>query len=117
MIIPMKDGDGNLQWIAIELHGNLKSFEQHFSEYEIGDLYFKKNEEVVLHIGSYILEGKEMPLEKPMAILEKKYVQTGMDEQYDVEKEPNYVVTTIVKKKLIFRSRPKPIIIKVAKCN
>lgn len=63
-----------------------------------------------------MLHGKEVALPKPLAVLEKKTDST--DETTDKSSvETEYIVKAIVKKKLIFRSRPKPIITNVPKCN
>ena len=43
--------------------------------------------------------GKEMKMEKPLALLEKK-TDTGVA----------YHIKTIITKKLIFKTRPKPIV-------
>lgn len=71
----------------------------------IGDLhYYSKNRHPVLVLGHHILNGKEMKLEHPMAVIEKVIV----------DNKTNYKVKAVVKKKLLFKSRPKPIISNVA---
>lgn len=67
----------------------------------IGDLhYYNRNRHPVLVLGHHILNGKEVKLEHPMAVMEKIENQGKME----------YKVKAIVKKKLLFKSRPKPII-------
>lgn len=71
----------------------------------IGDLhYYSRNRHPVLVLGHHILNGKEMKLEHPMAVIEKVIV----------DNKTNYKVKAVVKKKLLFKSRPKPIISNVA---
>lgn len=45
--------------------------------------------------------GKEMPLEKPLAVLQKNECDSGKIE---------YCVTSIVRRKILFKTRPKPIV-------
>ncbi|XP_030019943.1 chromosome transmission fidelity protein 8 homolog [Manduca sexta] len=71
----------------------------------VGDVhYYSKNRHPVLVLGHHVLNGKEQKLEQPMAVLEKIVVGN----------ETKYKVKAIVKKKLLFKSRPKPIISNVA---
>ncbi|CAK1586122.1 unnamed protein product [Parnassius mnemosyne] len=71
----------------------------------IGDLhYFNRNKHPVLVLGHHILNGKEVKLEQPMAVIEKVNIEGKME----------YKVKAIVKKKLLFKSRPKPIISNVS---
>lgn len=92
----------------------------------------------ILIIGHHILHGKEQNMEKPFAVLEKCVGQTDMDVDIDPNQSLNttvnqtvldstmaiehktrptteYQVRAIVRKKLMFKSRPKPIIANVAK--
>lgn len=71
----------------------------------IGDLHFhNRNKQPVLILGHHVLSGKEVKLEQPMAVIEKE-ANDG---------KTQYKVKAVVKKKLLFKSRPKPIISNVA---
>lgn len=71
----------------------------------VGDLnFFQRNRHPVLILGHHVLNGKETKLEQPMAVIEK----------VTVEGKTKYRVKAVVKKKLLFKSRPKPIISNVA---
>lgn len=71
----------------------------------VGDLHYSnRNKHPVLVLGHHILNGKEVKLEHPMAVIEKIIV----------EDKTSYKVKAVVKKKLLFKSRPKPIISNVA---
>ncbi|XP_063915347.1 chromosome transmission fidelity protein 8 homolog [Zophobas morio] len=87
-------------WAIVELQGDLKSHSQSpFDGQFIGDLHFTKSGTPVLIIGHHLMFGKEMKMEKPLALLEKK-TDTGVA----------YHIKTIITKKLIFKTRPKPIV-------
>ncbi|RZC38892.1 Ctf8 domain containing protein, partial [Asbolus verrucosus] len=86
-------------WAILELQGDLKSqSESSFEGKFIGDLHFTKTSTPVLIIGHHLMFGKEMKMDKPFALLEKK--SDGENTEY--------IVKTIVTKKILFKTRPKP---------
>lgn len=88
------------EWAIIELQGNLKSHtESKFNGQFIGDLHYTKTGIPILIIGHHLMYGKEMPLEKPLAVLEKTEGETS-----------EYCVRSIVRRKILFKTRPKPIV-------
>lgn len=93
----------------IELQGELEgaSSDQKSGEF-IGDLHYDKSGIPILIIGMHLLQGKESNLLKPMAVLDKKYSNEG---------KTYYIVKSIVRKKLIFKGRPKPIVTHVPMTN
>ena len=68
-------------------------------------------------IGHHILYGKVIDLEKPLVAIEKVEVEKDldreemmdMDEHLEMKRE--FSVNSIIKKKLVFKTRPKPIIV------
>lgn len=58
-------------------------------------------------IGHHILHGKTQELDKPLVVITK---DINNEENGATNKNVKYGVTAVIKKKLIFKTRPKPII-------
>ncbi|GBP35017.1 Chromosome transmission fidelity protein 8 homolog [Eumeta japonica] len=96
-----RDNNGIPEWAIIELQGLIQVKKENAFYRIIGDLhYYNKNKHPVLVLGHHVLNGKEIKLDQPMAVLEKVMS----------DNRTSYKVCAIVKKKLLFKSRPKPII-------
>ncbi|TGZ47177.1 chromosome transmission fidelity protein 8 homolog [Temnothorax curvispinosus] len=116
MIVPIKR-DGYVDtWAIVDLQGDLK-FERidNPDDQLIGDLHFTKAGVPILIIGIHVLHGKEITLDKPLIVLERH--RNTRDEAIEGEAaaKTEYFVKAIVKKKLLFKSRPKPIVTNVPK--
>ncbi|KAJ0178251.1 hypothetical protein K1T71_006074 [Dendrolimus kikuchii] len=101
-----KTESGVPEWAIVELQGLVQMKKETPSEpTTVGDLhYYNRNRHPVLVLGHHVLNGKEIKLEHPMAVIEK-VTDNG---------RTHYKVKAVVKKKLLFKSRPKPIISNVA---
>lgn len=157
---PSKDS-GVPEWAIIEVQGDLEvRSDQVMDGQFVGDLCYNKYGQPVSKwlisftfplpepirfqifiIGHHILQGREQPMEKPFAVLQKSRTnegenldvtsqldstimstagdQTILDSTVAIENKSKqrtqYTVRAIVTRKLIFKSRPKPIIANVAK--
>ncbi|CAK1556300.1 unnamed protein product [Leptosia nina] len=101
-----KAESGVPEWAIVELQGLVQTKkEQELGPITVGDLhFFNRNKHPVLVLGHHVLNGKEVKLEQPMAVIERVGDNGRME----------YRVKAIVKKKLLFKSRPKPIISNVS---
>ncbi|XP_043261928.1 chromosome transmission fidelity protein 8 homolog [Colletes gigas] len=116
MIIPIKRDGEVEEWAIIELQGDLKFDSADTTNKYIGDVHFSKSGTPIFIIGIHVLHGKEVELPKPFAVLQKKNNETDKIAD-NSELQVEYIVKALVTKKLVFRSRPKPIIKNVPKCN
>lgn len=94
------------EWALVELQGLVQmKREELCGPTAVGDLhYLARSRQPVLVLGHHVLNGKEVKLEQPMAVMEKTIENDKV----------SYRVKAIVKKKLLFKSRPKPIISNVS---
>nr|NP_001261681.1 uncharacterized protein Dmel_CG34001, isoform C [Drosophila melanogaster]AGB94375.1 uncharacterized protein Dmel_CG34001, isoform C [Drosophila melanogaster] len=135
-IVVKTQNAGKGDWAIIELQGDLEvRSNQDMHGQFIGDLYYNK----------YGQPGREQKLDKPFAVLEKsktnegeRLLETSMASQdvsmlnattgaertvldhtiaqeHKSRQRTEYTVRAVCTKKLIFKSRPKPIIANVAK--
>ena len=126
MQLLVRKGEGETpEWFMIEMQGDLESRNQeHLEGKFIGDLHYTKEGVPIMIIGHHILYGKVQSLERPLVSVER--VETGgdlrrkegeelMDLDEEMEVKVEYRVKSIIKKKIIFKNRPKPIIANLPK--
>jgi len=115
------------EMFIIEMQGDLESRnKEHLEGKFIGDLHYTKDGTPIMIIGHHILYGKAVVLDKPLVTLEKLQVPKDgsdslisgkndddemMDLDAELETKTEYRVQSIIRKKLVFKTRPKPIIV------
>ena len=114
------DSPAKREWAIIELQGTLEMAshckDDPLAGKFIGDLHFSNSGEPTLIIGHHILYGKTIKLEKPFAVVRKKSSSPTKKSGTDAPSEgTRYDVMGLIKLKLIFNQRPKPIIANVPK--
>lgn len=89
----------NSVWIIIELQGELENNKGIVDSVSVGKFTLEANK-VELIIGDHILQGREITLKKPFAILKK-----NRDVMSD--NDASYQVAGVVEKKYLFDQMPK----------
>ena len=102
MQILVRLADSPSEWGIVELQGILETRRgRAFEGLHIGDLHYNCTTGTAsLIIGHHLLTGKAVALEKPLAVLTKSSSSSTTE----------YCVTALVRRKLVFKNRPKPIV-------
>jgi chromosome transmission fidelity protein 8 len=110
MLIPITSGgDGMPEWAMVELQGTIEiqGGKTHEGDLAVATLKLASSgkDTVVMTVGYHQLEGKRVPLKKPLAIMEKT-------EESQPEGGVGYVVVGVIRNKYLFKTRPRAMISK-----
>lgn len=106
-VVIQSEGDVR-EFSLIELQGDLETkSEDALGGKLIGDLHFNLDANPILIIGHHILHGKVQELDKPLVVITKEKRENDED---IVHTDVKYGVTAVIKKKFVFKTRPKPIV-------
>lgn len=103
MLVPVVVDASRKEWSLLEFQGDLitgEEGEKQLAGLDVGTLRFNANKEITLRIGNHVLAGKAEPLRKGFAVLEK----------HANEGQTRYKVVGIAKTRVVFKTRPKPVL-------
>ena len=93
--------DKTEEWSLVEFQGTLETkHNTPYSSLHIGDLHFSGSTANLI-IGHHLLTGQVTTLDPPLAVL-KKGIQGSTGTEYSV--------VAMIKRKLVFKNRPKPLV-------
>mmetsp|Transcript_39982 Transcript_39982/g.102270 ORF Transcript_39982/g.102270 Transcript_39982/m.102270 type:complete len:118 (+) Transcript_39982:338-691(+) len=111
MIVPVNCGCGECpEWVMVELQGELalrEADEMTQEGFDVGVMCMKDKAEINLTIGYHRLDGKVMPLKKPIVIMEKSGGGPS-----DEKQGAQFSVAGVIRSKILFKNRPKALISK-----
>ncbi|PIC50798.1 hypothetical protein B9Z55_001559 [Caenorhabditis nigoni] len=103
-LIPTPDGIN--EWMAIELHGMISPQEgSSFDGKTLGTICWGDRNNVYMIIGNQTLEGKISKTDRPLLV-----IQRSGDKNQDCG-EKNATVKAVIRKKLVFKTRPRPLVL------
>lgn len=96
LVVKLCDNGTTEEWGIIELQGEIATNSRSYESLHIGDLHYNNTgRSANIIIGHHLLTGAVQEVDPPLAVLKRD--------------EDGYVVQALIKKKLIFKNRPKPL--------
>ncbi|XP_011756002.2 chromosome transmission fidelity protein 8 homolog [Macaca nemestrina] len=116
IVVSSARAGGLAEWVLMELQGEIEArYSTGLAGNLLGDLHYTTEGTPVLIVGHHILYGKIIHLEKPFAVLVKHTPGNQDCDELGHEIGTRYLVTALIKDKILFKTRPKPIITNVPK--
>ncbi|EFB25505.1 hypothetical protein PANDA_012367 [Ailuropoda melanoleuca] len=116
IVISSAGAGGLAEWVLMELQGEIEArYSTGLAGNLLGDLHYTTEGIPVLIVGHHILYGKIIHLEKPFAVLVKHTPGEQDCDELGCKTGTRYLVTALIKNKILFKTRPKPIITNVPK--
>ncbi|CAI5744112.1 unnamed protein product [Peronospora destructor] len=112
MLVPIVVNGAVKEWSLLEFQGDLLPIETlDLRGLDLGTLRYGQGGTITLRIGNHVLAGKVMELSTPFAILQKDGdIDVAMDEDEAADPNTKYEVVGIARTRVIFASRPKPVL-------
>ncbi|CAJ0596351.1 unnamed protein product [Cylicocyclus nassatus] len=105
----IKNAEGVDEWMLIEMQGTVENGGKPLSDEVLGTLCWRRDDsEALLLVGHHLLEGKLSELEKPFLVVRST---SGEDPHAN---ERSMTIDAIIKRRIVFRNRPKPIVKQVS---
>ena len=119
MLVPVMVDEAAKEWCLLEFQGDLircgGAGALDLRDVDIGTLRFGQSGALTLRIGTHVLTGRVQTLPKPLAIMRKdemENVRNGMTDGRDeaAGARIQYEVVGIARTRVVFASRPKPVL-------
>ncbi|EGC28872.1 hypothetical protein DICPUDRAFT_43673 [Dictyostelium purpureum] len=124
MQIFIREATENKEWYILDLQGHLE-YSCELKNETLGTLIKKPNtkDDFTFQIGNQVLNGKEVPLKKPLLVIRKKNINEDLDNDVNMvdsseisnannvdESEVEYIIEGMANSKITFTTRPTTII-------
>lgn len=107
---------GSREWIILELQGSIETHNAlPLKDVGLGDLHFTAQGIPMLILGHHLLKGRIVTLTNPLAVFVKQTKPLNDTTASELEADQltyDYEIVALVKKKILFSIRPKPILVK-----
>ncbi|KAG2783792.1 hypothetical protein JG687_00001529 [Phytophthora cactorum] len=118
MLVPVVVDAAAKEWSFLEFQGDLipadGAEKPDLRGLDVGTLRYGHGGEITLRIGNHVLAGKVAKLPKPFAILQKDGGSDGdvvmTEDGNDAAGQTKYEVVGIARTRVVFASRPKPVL-------
>ncbi|KAG0178556.1 Chromosome transmission fidelity protein 8 [Apophysomyces sp. BC1034] len=105
VIWPLATSENQKELIILDFQGSLHAAAADVRGTNIGNITLDKATATLI-VGHHRLQGKKVPLNKPLAVIRKREKMDMMDTDEDIRPAVDYDVVTILREKYIFSQRP-----------